>query len=746
VEPDNRQLADLTVIELAGSVAGGYCSSLFAMLGAQVTVVGPDRLPDFQRRYLRRHVARFVDTDGRGDLDLTDVDVLIESSASGMLPPRSIDTDQTIHVRLSPFGETGPYSSWRSSDLVDYAVSGHAHLYGHPDRAPLAGPPDQPAVASGLFAFIGAMAALLDRRRSGKGQRVEVNHLRSMVSLHQVTLLRWMLAGDVLTRMGNRYTGQGQPNGPYRCADGWISVVGVTDPQVESLLAVTGLTHLLDDPRISSPMDLQAHPEVLDEPLCEWLRGQRVDEVVDLFQAMRIPTCPLRSPLELLDDPQLAARGFLQPVDGDHGPLVPGSPFSFSHHQEPGGRGWQPEQTPGDGPLAGLRVLDLARVWAGPLCARILSDLGADVIWVEAPLSRGPRELPQSFVDAASYFPDNDAGERPWNRNGHMVKYSLGKRSLSIDLQTEAGVQAFERLVPDAHVLLENYSSRVMPQFGLDEGRLHELNPDLVYLTMPGYGRSGPAEHWLAYGSCIDSHAGLSNLIGYPDEVPWKGGIAWPDPVAGLHACSAVLASLWASADRGGGGCTIEAAQFESTIAAIGDRILQAQLGDPFDPSATPDGVLAQGVFRCEGDDAWIAITIAGPDGAAELRRLAGHDDTVELTTVMAALTSDREAEELARELQDRGIAAAPVRKAPAVLDDEHLAAQHAWVTVDQPDIGPFTAPVAPIDLSSAVVAVRAPAPTLGQHNREILVAAGFADAEIRALEADDVIADRPTL
>jgi len=500
---------------------------------------------------------------------------------------------------------SGERAHWRGTDLIDYALGGHAYLYGHPDREPLRGPPDQPAIASGLYGFVGAMAALIARERLGHGQRVEVAHQQVMVALHQVTLLRWFMNRDLFRRMGNRYTGQGQPNGIYPCNDGWISVVGVTPPQVEALLAITGLTHLLEHRDIDTVMDFQLHPHLMDEPLSAWFLEQSVAETVELFQAMRIPSAPVLSPRELLDDPQLRARDFFQSLAGDADTLVPGPPFSFHHHQDRGHRSWQPGPI-AEGPLAGLKVLDLARVWAGPLCARILSDLGAEVVWVEAPFNRGPQELPQAMIDSSRHFPNDEAGERPWNRNGHYVKYSLGKHSLALDLQTPEGQQVFERLVPHYHVLLENFSTRVMPQFGLGEERLHELNPDLVYLTMPGYGRSGPAEHWLAYGSSVDSHAGLSYLIGYPAQVPWKGGVAWPDPIAGLHATSAVLSTLWASLTLDTGGVTIEAAQFESTVAAIGDHIVAAQKsgGD------AGGEMLHEGVYRCLGDDEWIAISI----------------------------------------------------------------------------------------------------------------------------------------
>jgi crotonobetainyl-CoA:carnitine CoA-transferase CaiB-like acyl-CoA transferase len=731
---DTSSLTGLRVVDYAGSVAGAYCARMFAIQGAEVIVVGDGNLTAHQRRYLRSETIS-MRPEQVADLDPASIDVVIESSATCGFVPRRVASERTVQLAVTPFGSTGPYASWRSSDLVDYALSGHSYLYGAPDRAPLPGPPGQPAVAAGLYGFVGAMAALFARDQGHGGQLVEVNHHQVMVALHQMTLLRWNLTHDVLTRRGNRYTGQGQPNGPYPCRDGWIAITCVTNQQADALLAVTGLMHLMDLPGIESPLDFQQRPELLDGPLLEWLAEQDVDDVVDLFQAMRIPACPLRSPVELLDDPHLIAREFFTDADGAPEHQVPGPPFAISHRQPAAGGAWQPSGE-ATRPLEGLRVLDLARVWAGPLCTRTLSDLGADVVWVEAPLARGPRHLPQPFIDACSYYPDNEAGERPWNRNGHHAKYAIGKQSLALDLQHEDGQAAFERLVPNAHLLIENFSSRVMPQFGLAEDRLHELNPDLVYVTMPGYGRSGPAEHWLAYGSCVDSHAGLSWLTGYPDAYPWKGGIAWPDPIAGLHACSAALGALWASV-HGGGGCTIEAAQFESTIAAIGDRVLEAQVDGPYVPGSTVPGLAVNDTFPCRGVDAWIAVTA---HEGAEYHALVDFLDGSSLTEVAA----ESDATELMRALQARGIAAGVTATAPQLLDDPQLREVGLWWTVLQPDIGNFTVPRTPIDLCVTPIELTGPAPTLGQHNTAVLRHNGFADDEITILAEAGLIVDTP--
>jgi len=745
-----KPLQSLRVVEVGGTIAGAYCAKLFVDQGADVALVGSSGLTPHQALYLHRGKQAVEQLEAG---DLAGADVVIESSMDGLAAASSVAApDTAVHVRISPYGSQGPRAHWRGSDLTDYAAGGHLYLYGDPDREPLRGPANQPAYAAGLFGFIGAMAALLARRSLGRGEQIDVSHVQVMAALHQFTLVSYLMTGHVARRMGNRYTGQGQPNGIYPCADGWISIATPLAHQVEVLLAVTELDHLMATPGITSVLDFQLQPGLLDEPLIEWLADKTMAEVTDLFQTMRIPTGPSLSMLQLLDDPQLLARDFFGGDAGwPSGLRAPKTPFTITPKAGSDGSTWTPGSVD-DGPLTGLRILDLTRVWAGPLCARTLSDLGADVTVVEAPWARGPRALPASAVAASRFYPNDDPGECSWNRSSHTNKYALGKKSLAIDLNTEAGKNAFARIVPQHHVVIENFSTRVMPQLGFDEERLHSLNPALVYVTMPGFGRSGPAEHWVAYGSSVDTHAGLSNLIGYRDQSPWKGGVAWPDPVAGLHATSAILVALWHQVDGAGGGHTIEAAQFESTIAVIGDRIIEAQLdGEPTSDGNRSPGAFVEGVYPSRGTDTWIAISIddrSNWDALAELAggALVGIDPTNldAADDALATWTATHDADDLAFKLQQVGVAAAAVATAPMVLADEHLVARGAFVSVDQPHVGPFTAPTTPIRFSATPLATVGPAPTLGEHNMRFLADNGFTEGEVRELLASAVIATEP--
>ena len=786
----------LVVVERAGSLAGAWAGHLLAGAGARVLKVGER---ESAATVAPRGEAYFdaakevVAADGP-DLDalLTDTgaDVLVESSAQGPLRPHPVgtDLDRLVTVRISPFGSDGPYSAWRASDLVIQAAGGYVHLSGDPQREPLQAPGNQADLAAGCFGAIGALAALAERDRSGQGQLVEVAVQDTLAALHQFTEVRFTHAGDVLQRMGNRYAGPGSPIGMYRAKDGDVALTVATAAHMEVLLAVTGLEHLLERPDVESIVDVMVRNEILVPPLLEWLAQRTVAEVVELFQSVRIAAAPVLTMHQLLDDPQLTAREFWRPLDVSGREVrVPGPPFLIEGRPWPTGPGGDaPSPTAsdrtarrfdvdstrtsgagsgtgsaGDGPLAGVRVLDLTRVWAGPLAARILADLGADVVMVEAPWARTTLIVPDSYVRSSHFYPDDEAGEHPWNRNGFINKFALGKRSVALDMTDPEGLAAFERLVAGVDVVIENFSPRVMPNFGLDEGRLLELNPHLLYVTMPGYGRTGPAVDYSAYGPVLDSHAGLSTLMGYRELDAWKCGIAWPDPVGGIHGALAVLLALRdrdAQPDRPGR--TIEIAQFETAVAMVGDRLVEAQLDgtDPPLPGNRHPLLAPQGVYPSAGEDRWIAVTV--PDDAAWARlcdlaglsagwarwtveeRRARHD---EIDEALAAWTARREHRELAAELQAGGVPASAVLDGAELVGDPNLVERHVYVPVTHPEAGTHLWPCLPARLSGADTAPRGPAPLLGEHNAEVLVAwAGLTAAGVEALEDRSVLATRP--
>ena len=245
------QFQGLEVVELAGSLAGAQAGKLLADLGARVLKVEPAGGDParahtatwawFNTSKSSRLLPEGPDQAAEALAELVQgADVLIESSSPDPLrpiaQPAGAALDHLVRVLISPFGADGPYAAWRSTDLCDQAVSGHLYLSGDPDREPLQGPASQAALAAGVFAAIGALAAAGERRRSGRGQTVEVTHHEVMVALHQFTELKWTHGGEVLRRMGNRYAGPGSPIGMYRAGDGPLALTVATAGHMEVLL------------------------------------------------------------------------------------------------------------------------------------------------------------------------------------------------------------------------------------------------------------------------------------------------------------------------------------------------------------------------------------------------------------------------------------------------------------------------------------------------------------------------------
>ncbi len=761
---DYGAFSRLLVVELDGSAAGAYCGRMFGEYGAEVVVARPGGARPFYDSS-KRIVA------DSGDL-LAHADIVIDSSGTDpLVDPIEPASPTQVVVRISPCATAGPYSAWRSTDLVDAAIAGHLRLTGHPDREPLQGVPDIVHHAAGMFGFVGGVAALVARVRGGAGQLVETTHQEVIAALHQFSLIRYTHNGAILNRQGNRYAGPGSPIGGYECADGWIGLAISQDDQMERMLEVTGLVSMLERDDVGSIWDLMVNPGLLDQELIPYLKSQPRDEVVELFQALRLPCAPAADMTDLLTDEQLLARQFWQ-SSPDDGRLRPGPPIRMSGHGwalGPKGKGAElpapvdPGEALVDGPLTGLRVLDMTRVWAGPLAARILADLGAEVLATEVPWTRTGLEVPQVYVEGTHFFPDDEGGERPWNRSGFHNKYATNKLSAVIELDKEEGRQLFAALVPAADILVENYSPRVMPDLGFDQDALHDLNPDLVYVTMPGYGRDGPHTDWVAYGPTIDGHVGHTSLTGYRDEGPWKCGVAWPDPIGGVHgAAAALVALLDRLVDPGSGGQTTEVAQIESAVNMIGQHVVAAQDEDgavalPRRCGNRRPGRAPQGVYPCAGDDRWIAISVVdGPSweglcavtGWADLtdlgtdERWARHD---EIDERLGSFTRDQTDIELMVRLQAAGVPAGAVHDASDVVGDPQLAAIDFFAALDHADAGTHPWPRLPLRLSATPATMRHAAALMGENNEyAVCELAGYSPEQYRALVAQGIVRTTP--
>ena len=201
-----------------------------------------------------------------------------------------------------------------------------------------------------------------------------------------------------------------------------------------------------------------------------------------------------------------------------------------------------------EGPLNGVRILDLTHVWAGPLAMRILADLGAEVVKVEAPASRGPRNYPTTPIAG---FVGGDPGPDPWNRNAALVKLARNRKSLCIDLKTAAGKDVFLQLAAVADAVVENFSAQAMPALGLGWEQLQQANPRLIYVSLSGFGSSGPYAQRVAFGPSVEPMTGLTTVMGYNAHELRNSAVglldptAAPDPDQRTHPSPARAAGAW---------------------------------------------------------------------------------------------------------------------------------------------------------------------------------------------------------
>ncbi len=393
-----------------------------------------------------------------------------------------------------------------------------------------------------------------------------------------------------------------------------------------------------------------------------------------------------------------------------------------------------------DRALEHVRAVVLTQAWSGAVTTQLLADMGADVIQVE-PLPwrrldswRGPY-LPQ---DAAGAYPNDDPGERPYNRRAIFNTVNRNKHGITLNLDNPEGRELFLRLVETADVVAENYSSRVLGNLDLEYPVLRAVNPSIILLRMPTYGCNGPYTFYPGNGGSTEPMTGNSYLLGYEDGPPLNSGIMYTDPVAGVLGFGALLVALH-HRHRTGEGQFIDLSQQETGITVLGDQILEytlaghvPQRGGNLDPWMAPHGN-----YRCRGEDAWVAIAVRSDAEWERLCQVAGRPEwnqdprladmigrrrhTKELDGLVEAWTRELEPAEITELLQGVGIPAAPVLTAEGVMSNPQLQARDFFEMVHHPEAGSHPMPGMPWKLSRTPGSIRMPAPCVGEHSRPVL-------------------------
>ena len=393
-------------------------------------------------------------------------------------------------------------------------------------------------------------------------------------------------------------------------------------------------------------------------------------------------------------------------------------------------------------PLAGIRVLDFTHVLAGPFCTRLLADLGADVVRVES--SKHPDHPWQStFVSADG-------------RHASYLNTNRSKRSIAIDLKNEMGQKIAARLAAVSDIVIENFSAGVMDRLNLGYEMLSAINSRLIYVSMSGYGHSGPRRDWTSMNMNLQGYSGLMTVSGAEGDPPTAISNSWNDYIGGLHACFAILQVLDERRDSAKGR-RIDLSQFECSAAMIGSLLLSSAVDGqvPVRRGNRSDRSAPQGVYPCAGKDNWCALSVETNNQWQALAKLIGQErwatdarfenlagrqeNQNEIDQAISTWSRQYSSQEVEARLRAAGISADRVRRINEVVDG--AAGSTVFSQMAERRVGSMRTTKLPFTLSSVDLPTPASAPSLGEHSGEVLRAwINCSDADIENLKRDQVL------
>lgn len=782
-------LSGYTVVDLSSGIAGAYCTKILSDGGARVVKVeSPEGDP------LRRWSASGAEggalfsflaggkhsvVAGPSDHDLLDrllgaADAVVWSRESTHRTPSEIRElhPHLIVTSITPFGLDGPWCDKPATEFTLQAWSGGAMGLGRgsQDRAPVYVGGQIGDWLAGAYAAALTQISRFRAIDDGHGELVDVSMLEAQIlglTYYPVTFFEML---DRPWRTERRPT----VPGVARAEDGLVALGCGTAQQWWDLCAMSGHDEWIDE---ESPLSITEQANLHAAELYEWLRDQKVDEILDLASAFRIPNAPVGNGGNVASFDHFAERGsFVRNPDG--GFTQPAAPYRLSGIDLRGAEPApllgehttqyrdipakphtpEPASVPKGLPLQGIRVLDMTTFWAGPSCTHMLGMLGAELIHLEStPRPDGTRLIAGIPITEDQW----------WEKSPIFSALNTNKKSLTVDFQSERGKEILRQLIPSCDVIVENFTPRVIDHIGLDYQSVRELRDDVIMVRMPGFGLDGPWRDKPAFAYIIEDASGLAWLTGYPDRNPYEP-YSVGDPNAGVHALNAVLLAL-ENRRRTGRGAMVEATMVDAALNVAAEQVIEhsaygavLQRDGNRGPLAAPQNLyLTSDIDEFDRLDSWVAVAVAtdaqwvalcealgNPDWAMSDALLSADGRRAEHDLIdeqLSAWCGTRTADDIVQTLWDAGVPVAKVMQPHRQTDIPQLAHRRFFEQVDHPVNKPASHSTLPARLTTAPARFhRSPAPLLGQHNVEILTELGLDDHQIAELEADGVIGTAP--
>lgn len=729
-------LRGVPVLELSTTIAGSLCGKLLADAGASVTKLdlgAHGRAGETAARRWREFLddakeVRQVDpaaAAGRATLEelLAASQLFVTSSTHDEASRWQLDCPAVLerHAHLvsacvTPFGQSGPYTSFVGDDVVLSALSGLADATpGFPDhreqdddppvqsRAPLT------EIASGLTAGGAIFGALLARLRHGVGPRhVEVSSLEATISM---MVWEWGLTSYSGLVQGRRPRPGGlEPNCVLPCRDGLVILVAFSDRQWETLVELMGNPDWASEPDFRNAEARVQNWRALHEKLQAWSETQSGLDILEAAQARGLPCGPYLELGELLESEHVKETGSVRLLNGQRFPADavvvngarrnslngPVASATARPHDEP-----PPDAEPA--PLSGLRVLDLSQYLAGPFAGQSLAALGAEVILVES----------AKHVPSRRFAPF--AGEPHHDASMFFNHTSRGKKSVRLDLTTDEGRALLRELVASSDIVLENFSRRASERLGLTYGELVRERKDIILASISAFGRDGPWGAYVALHSGIILMSGLASVTRDEHDHPRLVTTMYPDVLTGAYLAIAVEQAV-AQRELTGHGCHVEVSMLDVMLTSMGGLVPDADSDDG--PLQTPARFL-----RTVEPAGFLAVSEADEGGPG-----------------IEAEAAKKERSELMASLQAQGRKAAAVLDMAEVMANEHLHDRRFVIEDDHPVAGRRLLPAVPW-LYDGVRPELLHSPCFGAATDEVLTSlAGLTADAVDALREDGVL------